>query len=61
MSEPALKCKNNDRYLKQIYTLKLFVAFKMPYSCGFSFGGNLDSSKISFITSTTVKYLSKLP
>ena len=27
---------------KQINTLKLFTAFKMAYSCYFSFGGNLD-------------------
>ena len=27
---------------KQIYTLKLLIAFKMAYSCCFSLGGNLD-------------------
>ena len=55
MSEPALKCENNSN-LKQIYPLKLFIAFKMVYSCCFSFGGNLDFPefiKKSFITSTT--------
>ena len=41
MSEPALECDNNASY-EQIYTLKLFIAFKMPFSCSFSFGGNLD-------------------
>ena len=41
MSEPALKCENNASF-KQINTLKLFIAFKMAYSCCFSFGGNLD-------------------
>ena len=41
MSEPALKCENNASF-KQIYTLKLFIAFKMAYSCCFSLGGNLD-------------------
>ena len=41
MSEPALKCENNASY-KQIYTKKLFIAFKMAYSCCFSFGRNLD-------------------
>ena len=41
MSEPALKCENNASF-KQIYTLKLFIAFKMAYSCSFSLGGNLD-------------------
>ena len=29
MSEPALKCENNASF-KQIYTLKLFIAFKRP-------------------------------
>ena len=41
MSEPALKYENNASF-KQIYTLKLLIAFKMAYSCCFSFGGNLD-------------------
>ena len=41
MSEPALKCENNVSF-KQINPLKLFIAFKMAYSCCFSFGGNLD-------------------
>ena len=41
MSEPALKCENNASF-KQIDTLKLFIAFKMAYSCCFSLGGNLD-------------------
>ena len=37
MFEPALKLENNASF-KQIYTLKLFIAFKMAYSCCFSFG-----------------------
>ena len=41
MSELGLKCENNASF-KQIYTLKLFIAFKMAYSCCYSFGGNLD-------------------
>ena len=41
MSEPELKCENNVSF-KQINTLKLFFAFKMAYSCCFSFRGNLD-------------------
>ena len=41
MSEPAQKCKNNCAIFKQIYTTKLFIAFKMAYSCCFSLGGNL--------------------
>ena len=41
MFKLALKCINNAIF-KQIYTLKLLVAFKMAYSCCFSLGGNLD-------------------
>ena len=41
MSEPAQKCYNNA-ILKQNNPLKLFIAFKMAYSCSFSWGGNLD-------------------
>ena len=55
MSEPALKCENNASF-KQIYTLKLFIAFKMAYSGCFSLGGNLDFPDFQqkcFITSTT--------
>ena len=32
MSEPALKCENNEASFEQIYALKLFMAFKMAYS-----------------------------
>ena len=31
---------------KQIYTLKLFIAFKMAYSCCFSLGGKSRFSRI---------------
>ena len=41
MSEPAQKCENIASF-KQINTLNLFIAFKMAYSCCFSFGGSLD-------------------
>ena len=42
MSEPALKCETNA-IVKQNYTPKLFIAFKMAaYYCHFSLGGNLD-------------------
>ena len=34
--------KPNEAGFKQIYTLKLFIAFKMAYSDCFSLGGNLD-------------------
>ena len=48
MSEPALKCEN--------YTLELFIALKISYSCAYDFRGNLefpDFLQKSFITSTT--------
>ena len=41
MSEPAQKCENYAIF-RQNYTLELFVAFKMAYSCCFSLWGNLD-------------------
>ena len=41
MSEPGLKCENYASF-KQIFTLKLFIAFEMAYSWCFSFGGYLD-------------------
>ena len=46
MSEPALKCENNASF-NQIYTLKLFVVFKMAYSWCVSLGGNLDFQNCS--------------
>ena len=54
MSETAEKCENIAIF-KQIYTLKLFIAFKMTYYCCFSLGGNQDFQflKKNFITSTT--------
>ena len=54
MSEPAQKCENNASF-KQINTLKLFIAFKMAYSCCFSFGGNLDFPE--FLQSTTGQFV----
>ena len=45
MSELPLKCENNAIF-KQIYTLKLFIAFKMAYSCCFSLGGKSRFSRI---------------
>ena len=41
MFEPALKCENNAIF-NQSYSLKLFIIFKMAYSCSFSLRGNLD-------------------
>ena len=41
MSKLALKCVNNAIF-KQIFTLKLLIAFKMAYSCCFSQRGKLD-------------------
>ena len=59
MSEPEQKWENNASF-KQINTLKMFIAFKMAYSCCFSFGGNLDFPEFlqkSFILSTTDGYI----
>ena len=55
MSEPALKCENNAIF-KQNYSQKLFISFKISYSCCFGFRGNLefpDFLQKCFITSTT--------
>ena len=55
MSELALKCDKNACF-KQIYTLKMFIAFKMAYSCCFSLGVNLHFPEFlqkCFIISTT--------
>ena len=41
MSEPALECENNAIF-KQNYAQKLFISFKISYSCHFSLRGNLD-------------------
>ena len=41
MSEPAQKCENNAIFM-QNYTLELFVAFRMAYSCHFGLRGNLE-------------------
>ena len=62
MSEPGLKCEKHASF-KQIYNLKLFIAFKMAYSCSFSLEGNLDFPEFlqkTFITSTTVGPYSSL-
>ena len=59
MSKPTLKCANNASF-KQIYTLKLFIAFKMAHSCCCSLRGNLDFPDFlqkKFITSTTGQVL----
>ena len=57
MTEPALNCENNMAIFKQNYTIKLFIAFKMAYSCSFRLRGNLakfqDFFQKSFIASTT--------
>ena len=37
MFEPALKCENNEAIFKQSYTQKLFISFKISYSCYFGF------------------------
>ena len=58
MSEPAIKCENNERYFRQNYNLKHCIPFKMNYSCCFSSGENLDFPDFlqkSFITLPTGK------
>ena len=38
VSEPALKCETNAIF-KQIFILKLFIPFKVAYSCCFVLRG----------------------
>ena len=47
MSEPALKCENNDIFTLKLYifTLKLLIGFKMAFPCCFSVEENLDFPK----------------
>ena len=52
MSEPDQKCENRA-ILKQTYSQKLFIAFKMAYSCCFSLRRNLDFLQKWFLRSTT--------
>ena len=42
MPEPAQKCENNEAIFNQNNGHKLFIAFKMAYSCCFGLRGNLD-------------------
>ena len=61
MFEPALNCENNAIF-KQIYSLKLFITFKMAKSSCFSLGEIKIfqiSSKKSFITSSAGRAHSK--
>ena len=44
MSEPAQKSENNANF-RQNYNLKLFIPYKMAYSCCLSLGGNQDFLK----------------
>ena len=41
MPELAQKCKNNVIFM-QNYTLELFIAFRMAFSCHFGLRGNLE-------------------
>ena len=41
MSESAQKSENNYAIFKQNYTLELFIALKIAYSCCFSLAKNL--------------------
>ena len=47
IADPAHKCENNA-ILKQNYSLKRFIAFKMAHSSCFSLGRNLDFLQKSF-------------
>ena len=62
MTECALKYEKNAIF-KDNFTLKLFITFKMAYSCCFGLRGNLDFPDYlqkSFISSTSdLKYLQK--
>ena len=40
MSEPALECENNAIF-KQNFAQKLFISFKIYYSCCFGLRGNI--------------------
>ena len=42
MSEPAQKFENNEAISNQNYGQKLFIAFKMAYSCCCGLRGNLN-------------------
>ena len=42
MFEPAQKCENYAIFEQINNTLKLFIAFKIAYSCCFGLRGNLD-------------------
>ena len=57
MSQPAQKCENNECYFKQNNAQKVFIAFKISYSCCFGLRGKSRFSRFppkkSFITSTT--------
>ena len=58
MSEPRLKCENYAIF-KQIFTLKLLIAFEMAYSCCFSLGEIYifqNSSKKRFLNQLLVLY-----
>ena len=41
MSEPSKKCENNAIF-KQNHTQKLFISFKISYSCTYGLRGNLE-------------------
>ena len=56
MTEPALNCENNMAIFKQNYTIKLFIAFKMAYSCSFRLRENL-AKNLDF---PTIKKLNKV-
>ena len=58
MPEPAQKCEKSA-ILKQYYTLKLFIAFKMAYSYCLSLGGILDFLQKRFYNINSWSWLSQ--
>ena len=60
MSEPSQKCENNAIF-KQNYTQKLFISFKISYSCCFGFRGNLEFSDFLQKKFYNINFWSNLP
>ena len=61
MSEPALKCENNEAIFKQNYTLELFIALKMAYCCCLGLRGNLDFPDFLQKNFYNINYWCRLP
>ena len=55
MSKTALKCENNGIF-KQKNTKKLFIYFKISYSCCLGFRGNLEFPEFIHKKSHNINY-----